>query len=1189
MKNLCVKLLSLILIAGALLALYSCGGGDGDGDGDKPAEHTHTLVYKERVNATCTADGSVEHWECSSCSKKFSDADAKNELSSVAIPASHTLSYTAASVATCTADGSVEYWSCSVCSKKFADADAKNELSSVAIPASHTISHTAAKDYGCIEDGNIEYWSCSVCLKKFSDADAKNEVTNTAVPAAHRLTHKSKTEPTCTVDGYEEHWQCSACLTRFADAKAEIVIYNVLLCAGHNYVDGVCQACSANGTPELVYELGDGGYTVIGVSDKNIFEIVVPAKHNDLPVVAIAEKAFEDCKNLTLLEIGENVSSIADGFWDGCDNLVEIINRSSVSEYPADRPEKLVAIHDGETRVKNVNGYIFFIYNDGKAHLVNYVGNDSILELPKGVGVDNSLVMLLPYILTANDFESTILIPMLDCFAQKLVEYCGESNPDLEFSFFENDSYYPYYKGCINASKTVDGKKGLRAYLNEMNSVISKSLNKSSDEYKELKKIHTDIAILTNGAYTLKNPGAYDEYDEADQHILERMYEDFPITQTGVAVYVYAGADTYLQMQSYADIIAKYIPGYTHEVMYEQEKACGYDRSSYTIGYKAFYGNKNIVSVTIPTTVECISKEAFALCENLEKIVIGNDVTEIDESAFDGCDKLAEIIVSPDNRKYSSIDGNLYSADGKTLIRFAPGKTAPSVVISSTVEKISVYAFAGCKNLKSVTIPETVTLVGDGYGSAYTFIGCTSLESVIIEAELEYIASGMFAGCVNLKEVILPASIKNIASNAFYHCESLESIVLPDSVMYVGTYAFGCCTSLQSIVIPDSVTYIDVEAFSGCTSLKSITIGKGLKEIGRDAFSGCENLESVNVTDLAAWCAVYLNDLEGNPLYNAKNLYLNGELVTELVIPDGVESISHGVFLYCESIETVYIPDSVTYIGSSAFAWCKNIKSVTIGSGLAEMIGDVFALCPEIESFAVSSDNEYFVSVDGKLYSKDGKVLVAYAIGNDETSFTVPQGVEEIGACAFAGRENLISIVISDSVKAIGYEAFIALENLEQVTVGSGVEEILGEMFAMCEKLVNISVSPDNQYYSTIDGNLYTKDGKTLVLYAIGKEAEKFTVPVGVESISGYAFFASEHLKEIVISDGVIKIEYGAFVNCGNLLKVVIPASVEVVELLAFDGCDNLTIYCEAETRPDGWIELWSASEISVIWNYKSE
>ena len=183
----------------------------------------------------------------------------------------------------------------------------------------------------------------------------------------------------------------------------------------------------------------------------------------------------------------------------------------------------------------------------------------------------------------------------------------------------------------------------------------------------------------------------------------------------------------------------------------------------------------------------------------------------------------------------------------------------------------------------------------------------------------------------------------------------------------------------------------------------------------------------------------------------------------------------------------------------------------------------------------------------------------------------------------------MISIVISDSVKAIGYEAFIALENLEQVTVGSGVEEILGEMFAMCEKLVNISVSPDNQYYSTIDGNLYTKDGKTLVLYAIGKEAEKFTVPVGVESISGYAFFASEHLKEIVISDGVIKIEYGAFVNCGNLLKVVIPASVEVVELLAFDGCDNLTIYCEAETRPDGWIELWSASEISVIWNYKSE
>ena len=216
-------------------------------------------------------------------------------------------------------------------------------------------------------------------------------------------------------------------------------------------------------------------------------------------------------------------------------------------------------------------------------------------------------------------------------------------------------------------------------------------------------------------------------------------------------------------------------------------------------------------------------------------------------------------------------------------------------------------------SIKSVVIEDGVTSIDD-----YAFSNCSKLTSVTIGNGVTSIGNYVFSDCSSLTSVTIPDSVTSIGVSAFYNCTSLTSIDVPDGVTSIGDYAFYGCSSLTSITIPDSVTSIGYEAFYGCSSLTSVTIPDSVTSIGMDAFSNCWGLTSVNITDIAAWCNISFGDLFSNPIYYANNLYLNNELVTELVIPDGVTSIGERAFQYCSSLTSVTIPDSVTSIYNSA-------------------------------------------------------------------------------------------------------------------------------------------------------------------------------------------------------------------------------------------------------------------------------
>ena len=287
-----------------------------------------------------------------------------------------------------------------------------------------------------------------------------------------------------------------------------------------------------------------------------------------------------------------------------------------------------------------------------------------------------------------------------------------------------------------------------------------------------------------------------------------------------------------------------------------------------------------------------------------------------------------------------SSDGNSYVvADMEN--RYARAVVIPAEYEGKPVSAINAYAFQNCFRIESISVPDTVTVVGAG-----AFKDCSRLRSIILPSSVKSVGARAFYGCTGLLEVALPASVE-LQIGAFEGCNNIKSVTASADVISAFPYA-----RLEKIVI-NGGDHIHESAFMGYTALREISLPASIKKIENLAFNGCENLEAVCIRDLAAWCAIDFGPSDANPLRYAKKLYLKNELVSDLVIPEGVLKISPRAFDGCRSITSITLPASLTEIGEGAFR-ATSIKTLSIGAGVSVIEKYAFYGCSSLRDIHIA-------------------------------------------------------------------------------------------------------------------------------------------------------------------------------------------------------------------------------------------
>ena len=255
---------------------------------------------------------------------------------------------------------------------------------------------------------------------------------------------------------------------------------------------------------------------------------------------------------------------------------------------------------------------------------------------------------------------------------------------------------------------------------------------------------------------------------------------------------------------------------------------------------------------------------------------------------------------------------------------------------------------------------------------------------------------------------------------------------------------------------------------------------------------------------------------------------------------------------FLESLVSVEIPEGVVFIGDDVFAF-TNIQKLNIPNSI-KRVGFLYN--------SVEYEDVIYKKEKGLIYLGNTFNPYLCLVGVEDknmTSASVNKRCKVIGDYAFSsGPNSLTSIVIPNSVQTIGYRALSFCGDLESLKIGKGVKVIPDEAFELCNSLTSITIHKDNKNYKDIDGNLYTKDGKTLIQYAVAKTADKFSIPDGVQSIGYRAFAGGDSLTSIVMPDSVTSISEYAFAGT-SLTSIVIPDSVQSIGDSAFAYCDSLS------------------------------
>jgi len=459
-----------------------------------------------------------------------------------------------------------------------------------------------------------------------------------------------------------------------------------------------------------------------------------------------------------------------------------------------------------------------------------------------------------------------------------------------------------------------------------------------------------------------------------------------------------------------------------------------------TIGGSAFAGCSGLTSVTIPNSVTTIGGSAFAGCTGLTSVTIGNSVTTIRGSAFRNCTGLTSVTLP------NSVD---------TIGAFAFYNTGlTSITIPENVRHVGNKAFGADQYDESGNIIQSssslttvvwnaknASIASDGWNYDSPFSGCSNISTVTFGDSVRVIPHYLFTNCTGLTSVTLPNSVDTIGAQAFYNT-GLTSITIPENVRYIGSNAFGIdvygnqSSSLTTVVWNAKNASIASDGwnydspFFGCSNISTVTFGDSVRVIPDYLFPSVAETPNVYYgRDIESWINIKRINSENYEYgmfgYGNYNLYINNQLVTNLVVPGAVDTIQAGTFHLCSSIQSVTIPTQIEFIGRYAFLGCNNLSSVTWN-----------AINCDLEGGLVFGDQYGDQSITNLVLGDSVQVIPdnvfsSFAI----TNVNLPNSLTSIGEQAFEECINLASITIPSQVTTIGDEAFKYCTNLRSITM----------------------------------------------------------------------------------------------------------------------------------------------------------
>ena len=347
-----------------------------------------------------------------------------------------------------------------------------------------------------------------------------------------------------------------------------------------------------------------------------------------------------------------------------------------------------------------------------------------------------------------------------------------------------------------------------------------------------------------------------------------------------------------------------------------------------------------VKKVVLAEGVRVLGSQVFYGSTTLEQVTFPSTITEIGSAAFGNCTAMKAVNLESAGGVAAWCGLNFASGSANPLQGadlYLQGVLAENLVIPSSVTKVNPYVFTRAK-IKSVTFEDGVQEIGE-----QAFYQCPDLERVTFPASLKKIGSAAFGACSSMDEVNLlgdggvaawcnldfasgSANPLSSAKNLYINGTKVTELTIPGSVTTVKPYVFNYA-SIEKITLSEGVKTVSTQCFYHCDNVTELTIPSSLQRVEASAFGTCNSLARVNINDLKEWCDIDFASGSSNPLQTAKFLYIGGEKVTELVIPDNVTAIKPYAFNY-SGITSVTIPSTVTSIGQEAFFHCENLNDI---------------------------------------------------------------------------------------------------------------------------------------------------------------------------------------------------------------------------------------------------------------------